>query len=183
MSCLFVLSAGCATPEPPPPKPRAQGIAGESIEFVVPEFASPFSQGTKAVEDALAKTLLAHVKVGQRYVYTISTAQHEMTMVQEVVSIGGPEVRFAQTYVNDTGTMPCREERHFRVPGELLEKIPPLRTDRLWIAGLGERECLVWVMGELEIWAASVDGKPTFPGLVKVRSPTSSLRLVWVGTG
>jgi hypothetical protein len=68
----------------------------------------------------------------------------------------------------------------WRAPGELLDRFPPKRTDHVTIRGLGEITCLVWEINGTEIWSAAVDGKPTYPWLVKVVAPHAEAHLLRV---
>lgn len=134
--------------------------------------------GGDAAPAASGKPDLSHVKVGQKYTYTMTNpGAPAMAMIYEVTEVGDNVVKYNQSTLMDMGSGltpvgdPSEQKWEYTVPattGDAPADTPKVETSREKVEVSGHSfDCLVTKMDNTKTWMSMTGNVPTFPGLIR----------------
>lgn len=131
---------------------------------------------------AATKPDLSHVKVGQKYNYTMTNAgSPPMTMIYEVKEVGDNLVKYTTQMIMDMGQGPApvgepnpMEWKHVEAPATTTTttaEAPKTEITREKVTVSGQEfDCMVITSGNTKTWVPATGDIATFPGLIKTQT-------------
>lgn len=131
---------------------------------------------------AATKPDLSHVKVGQKYHYTMTNpGAPPMSMVYEVKEVGDNLVKYEISTIMDMGQGPAPvgpptpQEWKYEVPATTTTTTTAegpkaeISREKVTVSGI-EFDCMVTTVGNSKSWVPATGDIPTFPGIVKTQT-------------
>jgi len=153
---------------------EATGPAGTTETSVTTE--------TSTTAPAATKPDLSHVKVGQKYHYTMTNAgAAPMTMIYEVKELGDGLVKYTTQMIMDMGQGPApvgepnpMEWKHVEAPATTTTTTAEgpktdITHETITISGV-KFDAMVITSGNSKTWVPATGNIPTFPGLIKTQT-------------
>jgi hypothetical protein len=168
------LLQGCPPPEGGKTDPTTPPAGGETTT-------AP-AGGETAAPAGATKPDLSHVKVGQKYHYTMTNAgAAPMTMIYEVKEVGDNLVKYTTQMIMDMGQGPApvgepnpMEWKHVEAPATTptttVEGPKAEISHEKVKVGSQEFDCMVITSGNTKTWVPATGDLATFPGLIKTQT-------------
>lgn len=181
--CALAMGVGLSLLQgcPPPETPTTTGTDKPATGTETPT-TDATSTETPAAPAGATKPDLSHVKVGQKYHYTMTNAgAAPMTMIYEVKEVGDNLVKYTTQMIMDMGQGPApvgepnpMEWKHVEAPATTpttTAEGPKADISREKVkVGSQEFDCMVITSGNTKTWVPATGDIPTFPGLIKTQT-------------